>query len=50
MVIVWGLIFRTLDYIFLTSLFSLKYLGEMNLLKNNYLINCSFWGYIIFHR
>ena len=33
MVIVWGLIFKTLDYIFLTSLFSLKYLGEINLLK-----------------
>ena len=33
MVIIWGLIFSTLSYIFLTPLFSLKYLGEINLLK-----------------
>ena len=33
MLIVWSFIFKSLGYIFMTPLFSLKYLGEIHLLK-----------------
>jgi len=33
MLIVWGFIFKSLGYIFMTPLFSLRYLGEIHLLK-----------------
>ena len=48
MVIVWGLILGTLGYIFLTPLFSLKYLGEINLLKIIIMIIVVF-GLILFY-